>query len=103
MVKKEILKKVQFLRRTTVARHVPRETPGKQEWQEFAKDAVEEFPENLAISLVRGKCAKFTSKEEQLKFEEAEKSRLEAGLYYNDRERDLWLKSQGAPEIQQLA
>jgi hypothetical protein len=101
-VKKEVTKKVQFLRRTIVARHMPGEVPMKQEHQEFQKDFIEEFTENLAISLVRGKNAKFVNKDEQLKFDESEKSRLESGLYVNDRERDVWLKSQGV-EIQQLA
>jgi hypothetical protein len=101
-IKKEVTKRVQFLRRTTVARHIPGEVPAKQELQEFQKDSTEEFGELLAISLVRGKNAKFVSKDEQLKFDESEKSRLESGLYLNDRERDAWLKTQGV-EIQQLA
>jgi hypothetical protein len=94
ITKKEALKKIQFLRKTTVARHVTGEVPSKQVFQEFAKDVVEEFNESLAISLVRGKNARFVSKEEQAKFEESERSRLADGGFLNDRERDAWLRSQ---------
>jgi hypothetical protein len=92
--RKEANRRVQFLRNTMVARHIVGEVPSKQSIQEFRKDTVEEFGENLATSLVRGRQAKFVSKEEQTKFEESERTRLEAGMYLNDRERDAWLRSQ---------
>ena len=90
-----VLRKVQMLRNQSIAQHVVGEKPGPQVVSELKKGEVAELPQGVAESLVRAKAAQFCSKADAEAFAEAEESRLAAGQFINDHERNAWLVSQG--------